>query len=147
MVAIIDWFKDLFSPIQTDPKIIQKNLSLMTSEKPCGMQRLLSSESMGGNAGSVRKYPCLGARFFYNPNTGKIKLFENDQNVPKMIKEGYGKAIFRVAFNIKSFREDTEENKYRILTVSYEGKPSALVKKIIEDSITAYNQKYGFEMR
>jgi len=146
MVTIVEWFLSLVHPIQVDPIIIQKNVKLMNSRDKWGMLSLLNSESMGGNAGNEGKYPCLGANFFYNPNTGKIKVFENQQMVPAPIQERYEKAIFTVAIDIQALKK-RKQIKYKILSVNYRGKqPSSLVQKTIEDSITVYNQKYGFEL-
>lgn len=83
--------------------IIQKNLSLMQSNKQGGMQRLIGRESIGGNAGRWNRYHCAGCNFFYEPQTGEITYFDVPQTTPAHLMRGKNEACLRVALMKKSF--------------------------------------------
>ena len=56
---------------------IEKNLEKMLGENN-GMNKLLMTESMGGNAGYYKGKSCFAANFYYNGDTGEIEEFTND---------------------------------------------------------------------
>jgi hypothetical protein len=69
-------------------RIIELNLELMLSAKEGGMIFLASRESVGGNAGSIGGYNCLGANFHFSPKTGLIEVFKNQHKNDKYDVQG-----------------------------------------------------------
>ena len=101
------------------------------------MLPLLSSESIGGNAGSYEKFPCIAANFYYEQNNGKIIYFGNFQNVPINIRSKYPEATFRLAFN-------PDNCKNRIIDLFDFESITNIAKKNMEQTISIYNEVYGF---
>jgi len=117
--------------------IVEKNVALMASGKKNGMWRLLSGESMGGNAGDWQGYPCVGAKFFYDPTTGEIHLFSNTLRFLKEVGKTYVSGSFRLAFSPK--------RKYLILEM-YCADAAPQAQRNLKDSIKDYNIKFGFRV-
>lgn len=67
--------------INPDQAIIDHNLQMLNKD----MVNFLSTESIGGNAGSIeingKKYNCGAANGYADPETGKIIVFDNIQNI------------------------------------------------------------------
>lgn len=128
--------KDIQNPV------VRHNLELMISEKNNGMKHLLLGESMGGNAGKWNEFPCMGANFFYKPETGKIKCFNNIQDLSENTKNIYYQGelkngIFRLAVKMPKF-------KLKIIKV-YDVSKNTLAEENIQKSIDEFNHRYGFK--
>ena len=78
---------------------VSHNLGMLTKD----MIDLLNTESIGGNAGEAeingKKYKCGAANGFANPETGKIVMFGNIQNIPKDIVSENVEFTLRVAMD------------------------------------------------
>jgi len=113
----------------------------MNSFSDGGMLDLLSGESMGGNAGRWHKYPCVGANFTFDPQTGEIKYFGNYQHVPNKFRINTKSHIFRLALILSP---EIRDIKYRIINYI---DPKEVEKKALINlklSVKKYNQMYGF---
>ncbi|MBU1136063.1 MAG: hypothetical protein ABIG37_02200 [Nanoarchaeota archaeon] len=120
--------------------IIYKNLERMESPEKGGMDELLLTESIGGNAGTFNGMSCAGANFCYDPFSGEIVYFANFQNIPlsimekvksKELKEGF----FRAAL-------DTCEFNFRIIEIFAEPETET-AKRNLEASVLEYNQRHS----
>lgn len=118
--------------------IAKHNLERMTGNKPGDMHRLLVGESIGGNAGTWKKFPCQGANFFYSRWDGKIVCFDNPQHVSDDIRKNYVIGSLRIALNLKL-------GKAEIIEVFYAKETSEEAKRNIAEAVEAYNKLYGFE--
>ncbi|HJX05718.1 MAG TPA: hypothetical protein VJ461_03340 [Candidatus Nanoarchaeia archaeon] len=115
--------------------IVAKNLELMMSSKEGGMQSLLASESIGGNAGKWRKCSCAATNFHYDPGTGEIKYFGNSPAIPsEMLK--LPSHYFRIAVDYVNSR------RYGIVEYAHPREASELARKNLEESVKAYNKAY-----
>lgn len=110
-------------------EIIRRNIAMMLGRSKGQMQRLMGSESMGGNAGFNGKFPCMGLNFYYSEN-GEIKYFENPQNVPDKIKVGC---------YIGTFRYCLSHPPQIIGFFPGNNKKSKEAESIIEESVSVYN--------
>lgn len=120
-------------------EIIETNLKKMVSNRKGGMLFLLSSESLGGWAGSWKNYSCQAANFYYDKFNGEIKLFENIQRIPELIKQEFSPGTLRLAFDIRN------SCKYRVIKC-YLDKATKTAKSNLETTIKIYNTKYGFQL-
>lgn len=80
--------------------VIEHNLTMMSED----MQRLLGTESIGGNGGNIeiegKMHSASGANGYARPGNGEIVLFENIQYIKdKSIVEDNAKFILRVAMD------------------------------------------------
>jgi len=122
--------------------IPSKNLKLMLSNKNGGMIRLANDESIGGNAGSYKKFPCVGTNFYFDKDTGEIIYFNNPQYLPESIINVYSHGVFRIVVLIgKNVPQNIKNIFAKILEVRYYGDASKEAKKNIEASINLYNEK------
>ena len=122
------------TPEHKAEKIIRGNVHTIDMQ----LRSLLSSESIGGNAGRVvidgTRFNCGGANGFLNPATGEILIFENIQNVPLEIRKRGTEFTFRVAV-------DRKLNPFRIVSVYYDVETLPSVREIIDRTIAQWNQK------
>ena len=109
----------------------------MKNNERGGMEHLLMNESFGGNAGYWHNYSCAGANFYYDKNTGEIVYFGNIPNVPKYIVENFNWHIFRVALDIKAWKE-------HIVNYRVPKEASKTARKNLEQSVKLYNKEFGF---
>ncbi len=130
-------------------EIVEKNLERMTADREGGMPRLIRFESMGGNAGAWNGLSCVAANFVYDDITGKIFYFTNKdyEVIPRMLK------IPEIARNVVG---NLVQGTYRI-AISFVQRPGKRVvdliphcnttdhaRKVLEETIKLYNEKYGF---
>jgi len=125
-----------------EERIISHNLDEMRSS----MMRLLTVESIGGNAGFVeiegRKLPCAAARGFADGQTGKIIDFGNFQNIPKKIRTTYPEFIFRVAVDL-----GRRNPFYRIVESSFDASFTSKARKLLQESVERWNAQSGIRSR
>ena len=118
----------------TDERIISHNLGEMRSS----MMRLLTIESIGGNAGFVeiggRKLPCAAARGFADGETGEIMAFGNFQNIPKKIRNTYPEFIFRIAVDLRR-----RNSFYRIVESSFGAAFTSRATRMLQESVERWN--------
>ena len=103
-----------------------------------GMHKVISLESIGGNAGFWNKHPCAGANFQYECKTGKIIIFGNIQDIPDKIRKTSEMGTFSIAVNIKI-------GKLRIINTYINQNCIKETKEILEKTVEEYNKRYGFE--
>ncbi|NQU98473.1 hypothetical protein HQ533_03320 [Candidatus Woesearchaeota archaeon] len=119
--------------------IVEKNLELMTTRGDGSMVDLMIDESLGGNAHIWKDYPCGGANFRYDPETGEIKCFENLQNVPEEFK-GFPAHILRIAVNLKG----TDNIGFYI--VNYYPEELPITARVnLEKTVKLYNKNHAFK--
>ena len=125
-----------------DERIISHNLDEMRSS----MMRLLTVESIGGNAGFVemggRKLPCAAARGFADGETGEIITFGNYQNIPKKLRNTYTEFIFRIAVDLRR-----RNPFYRIVESSAGASFTSRARKLLEESVQRWNAQSGTRSR
>jgi hypothetical protein len=121
-------------------RIIAKNLEMMLTKKEGYMLSLISSESMGGNAGSWKGYTCVGVNFSYNQDTGEIMHFENTPDIPSAFMK-YPSHFFRVAIDFKDSRG------YLILDYVNPRAASEDAKKNLEETVRQYNNMSKFKVK
>ena len=125
-----------------DERIISHNLDEMRSD----MMRLLTVESIGGNAGFVeiggRKLPCAAARGFADGETGEIITFGNYQNIPKNIRNTYTEFILRIAVDLRR-----KNPFYRIVESSAGASFTSRARKLLEESVQRWNAQSGTRSR
>ena len=125
-----------------DERIISHNLDEMRSD----MMRLLTVESIGGNAGFVeiggRKLPCAAARGFADGETGEIITFGNYQNIPKKIRDTYAEFIFRIAVDLRR-----RNPFYKIVESSLGAPLTSKAKKLLQESVERWNAQSGIRSR
>lgn len=135
-------------------EILRKNMERLLGEEEGSLNYALkhSPESMGGNAGHWRGYPCMGVNFYFNQNTGEIVYFGNTQAVPQEIRS-HAHGTFRMAINFtrKLIEEIIEAKKNgveikrldgtdrRIIGKSAYGNPSDLALRVLEETARRYN--------
>jgi hypothetical protein len=87
----------LHASTDSSESILAHNLGEMNAS----MTRLLNVESWGGNAGHVvvdgRQYSCAVARGYADPQSGKILIFGNPQDVPENLRHDSAEFLFRAA--------------------------------------------------
>lgn len=94
--------------------VIKHNLKMMVGKKSGYMEKEVSMESFGGNAGFTKDgRPCAGANFIYDQR-GRIMEFGNIQNISNRklvrktktggfeIQKGYKGGIFKIALDFKT---------------------------------------------
>ena len=123
-------------------RIISHNCDEMRSS----MMRLLTVESIGGNAGFVeiggRKLPCAAARGFADGETGEIITFGNYQNIPKKIRNSYAEFIFRIAVDLRR-----RNPFYRIVESSAGPSFTSQARKVLQESVERWNAQPGIRSR
>ena len=119
--------KDVLRRNQT----VLENLELMQSFKYGGMNHLLLSESMGGNAGTYQGRSCSAANFYYDPETAKINVFGNIQDIPKEIRDHSFEGMYRVLM----------QGERRIISRSYDARTSQRAAEILDASKETYNDQ------
>ena len=123
-------------------KLIAHNLDEMGSP----MMRLLTVESIGGNAGFAeingRKIPCAAARGFADAQTGEIIDFGNFQNVPRKIRNTYPEFIFRIAVDLRR-----RNPFYWIVESSFDASFTANARKLLQESVERWNAQSAVRSR
>lgn len=123
-------------------RIIAHNLDEMRTS----MMRLLTVESIGGNAGFVeiggRKIPCAAARGFADGETGKIIDFGNFQNIPRKIRNTYPEFIFRIAVDLRR-----RNPFYRIVESSFDASFTSKARKLLQESVERWNAQPAIRSR
>jgi hypothetical protein len=131
-----------WTPEDSGEQIISHNLDEMRSS----MMRLLTVESIGGNAGFAeiggRKIPCGAARGYADGKTGEIITFGNFQNISKKIRNTYSGFIFRIAVDLRR-----RSSSYRIVESSFDGPFTSKAKKLLQESVERWNAQRGSRSR
>jgi len=121
-------------PENADESILAHNLDEMRSS----MMRLLTVESIGGNAGIIdiggKKYPCAAARGFADGQSGEIIAFGNFQNIPRKIRNTYAEFIFRIAVDLQR-----RNPFFRIVEYSAGASFTSKAKKMLQESVERWN--------
>ena len=121
-------------PENADESILEHNLDEMRSS----MMRLLTVESIGGNAGIIdiggKKYPCAAARGFADGQSGEIIAFGNYQNIPRKIRNTYAEFIFRIAVDLQR-----RNPFFRIVEYSAGASFTSKAKKMLQESVERWN--------
>ena len=129
-------------PGDTHENILSHNLDEMRSS----MMRLLTVESIGGNAGIIdiggRKYPCAAARGFADGESGEIIIFGNYQNIPKKIRNTYAEFIFRIAVDL-----ERRNPFFRIVEWSAGASFTSKARKMLQESVERWNSLPGIRSR
>lgn len=118
--------------------VVSKNVRLMKSNKSGGMMHLLQSESFGGNADKYKGFPCAGANFVFDRETGLIIEFTNKSR-DSLKHGGLALGIFRIAilWDISII----EDSYYKIIETNWRGYDvSDIAKANLEKSIALYNK-------
>jgi len=115
---------------KTKEEIIEENLLKMFGEKNGEMMHLLIRESIGGSAGYEEGHPCTAANFYYDKETGEIKIFSNYPLREPNVTDG-------------TFRIIVDQSKinpfYKIINI-YPGKESSPeANLVLEESVKTYN--------
>jgi len=132
---MFEWFKNIFAP-----RIVHKNIRVMTGRKEGQMIHKLGHESIGGNAGNFEGKPCFGANFWFNNEAGEIIEFTND-TAPANYKEGQFKVVLSYGSNITEFLRNPIARKYpEIIQTYYRDGASQQAKLTIALSVELYNQ-------
>ena len=125
-----------------DERIISHNLGEMRSS----MMRLLTVESIGGNAGFVeiggRKLPCAAARGYADGETGEIMAFGNYQDLSKKIRNAYAEFIFRIAVDLRR-----RNPFYRIVETSAGAPFTSKAKRMLQESVERWNAQPAIRSR
>jgi hypothetical protein len=125
-----------------DERILAHNLDEMRSP----MMRLLTVESIGGNAGFVeingRKIPCAAARGFADAQSGEIIDFGNFQNIPGKTRNAYPEFIFRIAVDLRR-----RNPFYRIVESSFDASFTAKARKLLQESVERWNAQSAIRSR
>lgn len=121
-----------------DNEAIKKhNIDEMNSS----MLKLLSSESIGGNAGTVKiegnQYFAAGANGYIDGQTGKIMVFGNIQNLDKEIVSKNVSFTIKVAMGIRGGKAF-----YKITDIAIDSGVSDQAKKNLKSSISEWNKQY-----
>ncbi len=121
--------------------VVAKNLRMMTSFFECSMPKLVTRESMAGNAGTEVingvEYPCYAANFYYDKQTGEILCFENPPD-PRFDDKA-AKGMFRIAVDI---RQRFKSEYTKIVNISFDNRASAEANGIIQQSANVYSSIY-----
>ncbi len=125
------------SPEEIDMILQRRNYNLMNKE----MIRLLSNESMGGNAGSIqiegKNYSCSGANLYVDSETGEIVVFGNSQDLDPKLMEGKNLVTFKVAFDLKT---SFHNGFFRIVKTYGLENLSPQARVMIESCVEQYNE-------
>ena len=117
---------------------VEEILCFMYSMKKGGMSHL--RESMSSTGGYIlfegRKIPCGTANFYNDYNSGKILYFENIQDVPEEIKEKGYQGYYKIAVDIKNFKQ--------FIAKAWTEKSSEQGAKVISLTAQAFNKTWGF---
>ena len=118
--------------------IRQSILSHNLAEMHSSMMRLLSVESVGGNAGTIdlggRKFSCAAARGYADAESGKIVAFGNPQDIPEDIRNSYPEFVFRIAV---AFERGNPFS--RIVECSADNSFTSSGKKMLQKSMERWN--------
>ena len=118
--------------------ICQSILSHNLAEMHSSMMRLLSVESVGGNAGTIdlggRKFSCAAARGYAEAASGKIIAFGNPQDIPENIRNSYPEFVFRIAVDFERGNPFS-----RIVECSADNSFTAKGKKMLQESMERWN--------
>jgi hypothetical protein len=115
---------------------VTKNLALMKGRKKGGMEALLLTESLGGNAGFMPdRRSCGATNFYFDKDSGDIKCFGNFQDVPEEIRSQYPLGTFRIAIDsARQYRLEIVETQLQ------ENCPiSETARQAIQRSVEMYN--------
>lgn len=131
----------LYSVEKPDEQVIQNNINKLKVD----MIRLLMTESLGGNAGTVqidgKEYTCAGANGFANRETGEILIFENYQNVPAEIRESAEPFLLKVAIVGKDLSPvNPRNNNPKVVNFLNKENFSKIGKQAIEEAIDQFNE-------
>jgi len=121
-------------------RIVAKNLEMMLTKKAGYMPSLISSESMGGNAGAWKGYSCVGVNFSYDHDSGEIMCFENSQMLPPEFLK-YPSHCFRVAVDLN------RAGRFMIIDYKHPREASETAKSNLEETVKQYNDIRGFKIR
>lgn len=115
-----------------DPSILAHNLAEMDTS----MTRLLSTESWGGNAGTIlvdgREYACAVARGYADPESGKILTFGNPQDVSESTRQGAAEFLYRAAAGLLLGTH--------LIEVSAGDEFTAQAKEMLQESMRRWNE-------
>ncbi len=127
-------------------EIIERNLLMMGDP----LDQLRSSESLGGNAGSVvidgKKYSCCGLNGYADKDSGEIIAFGNSQDVPREIIDRHRPFTFREAYNLSGIiRGDHQGKRLKIISVFGVDSFSEKAKSVLGESVRRYNEANWIE--
>ncbi len=106
---------------------VDKNLEKMLGKSE--MNKFLTNESIGGNAGRFNGKCCAAANFYYTWETGEIKEFTND------VKDCDNCGIFRGTFRLITTMEDPQT----IVDYIIDDRSSIFTKAVIGLTVHRYN--------
>jgi len=117
-----------------DAAIVEHNINKMGSD----MNKVLSSESIGSNAGMVEidgvKYSCVAVNGYADPDIGKIIVFGNPQNMNEHVLRHNAHFSFKIALSPKGKIVDFT---YRAKAFSNQAATNLL------SAVDEYNEKLG----
>lgn len=120
--------------------IVKNNLKLMRSENECGMNKVIMTESIGGNAGAFHQ----GINFYYHKETGEIAYFGNLQDVPLKIRENSlyvgGSFLYYIKFGVtkKVYFQESKIDK-----INYNDDDTKNARINLALTAEFYNELYG----
>ncbi|MBW2991216.1 hypothetical protein KY348_05950 [Candidatus Woesearchaeota archaeon] len=117
--------------------VVEKNLEKMLGADEGDMISLIMSESIGREV--WKKYPCAGANFSYDPETGEIKYFECFQYLPLEYAK-LPRSFFKLAINFQG------KERFRIVGLEWPPELSKAAEKNLEQTVIVYNEKYAFPL-
>ena len=113
------------------------NLELMLSPEEGGMIALAGFESVGGNAGRVNGYNCVGANFYFNPSNGLIEVFKNQKEDDRYEAQG----AYRIMVNF--FPKEGQSTMFRIPDVWVPKGTLLEVTQVLRKSADEFNKNKG----
>ena len=116
--------------------ILKTNLELMMGDKRNQMMGALIRESVGGNAGKYKEFPCAAVNFYYDKNTGEISKFTNYPNENKDLVSG----TFKIPVEMSSGSPF-----FKIIEKYLSPESSKKAMENLKGSIDLYNQKNVLE--
>lgn len=123
--------------------IIQRNLEMLTGSDEGSLKYAInkSRESLGGS--TYQGYPCFGANFFYDGNSGEIKYFGNVQDTPEEIRR-YHSGTLRIAYLPRNIRivelmidTDVDIGNWRLMGLQA---PSPEARRTLEETVHEFNK-------
>jgi len=124
--------------------VVESNLEKMIDSTEKGMQDLICSESVGGNAGFYGKRSCVCTNYYFNED-GIIEYFGNVQSVPEEIKERCYEGTFILALQLPAeIIKAKGKGRARIVETHLPSKAPELAKQNIRLSEREYNEQYAF---
>ena len=125
--------------------VVESNLEKMVDSSEKGMQDLICSESVGGNAGTYGRRPCVCTNYYFN-DVGMIEYFGNIQSVPEDIKERCYEGAFILALQLPAeIIKAKGKGRARIVETHLPSRAPEIAKQNIRLSTEEYNKQYAFE--